>query len=234
MDADDLVKQKLNELKQARAPKINPQQQPHKYPPFYVGVVKNTPYFPDTTMITLMQVASLMGRVFRYITITGSALSVARGMLFKEIKRHMIQNGDDIKNTYVLLIDSDMLTLNTPQELVEIFKDAEAKNINIAGYYKKVDGSSVIIGTLSNDTAPVLLNEKHEDWAKYNTYVPTYKRWYYPVGFYYGNFMPFDYVWHMDLKGEDIYFNEENSFLWERTYIDKRIKLGHIKEIVIQ
>ncbi|MGC8621850.1 MAG: hypothetical protein ACP5U0_08065 [Caldisphaera sp.] len=230
MDDNDKIRIKLDELKKQRTPKYKDDD---KQKNFYVGVVKNTPYMPDLTMINLMSISNLLNRRLIYITVTGSALTVARRNLFNQIKENIIKNGDDVDLSYVLLIDSDILIRNSPNELSEIFKEAEQKDINISGYYKKVNNTSVIIGVGSNDEYPVLLDEQHEDWNKYNNYIPTYKKWYYPIGFYYGRYLPYNYIWRMDNKGEDIYFNEDNDFLWSRTYVDKRIKLAHIKEISI-
>jgi len=233
MNSDELVKKKLEELRAQRSPQNIKSNEKYTQKGFYVGVVKNTPYFPDTTMVNLMAVSNIMKRVFNYTYITGSALTVARKNLMENLKKRIIENGDDPELTYVLLIDSDIIIKNTPQELAEIFKEAEEKDINISALYKKANFTSVIIGVYSNDFAPVLLDENHEDWNRYNKYIPTYRKWYYPIGFYYGRYMPYDYIWRMDMKGEDIYFVEQNDFLWERTFIDKRVKLGHIKEIII-
>ena len=227
----DAIENKIKELQNQR--RATEYKEKPKNKNFYVGVVKNTPYMPDLTMVTMMYASSVLGKIFNYITVTGSALTIARKRLLESLHNKMIEQGDDPRNTYVLFIDSDIIINNTPQELAEILKDAEEKEINIAGLYKKQNGESVIIQVGSNDLAPILLDTKSEDWNKYEKYIPTYKKWYYPLGFYYGKYIDFNYIFKMDLKGEDIYFVEDNDYMWSKTYIDKRINLGHNKNVTI-
>lgn len=187
---------------------------------FYLNITKDTPYVIDFSIMTLMQVSTLMQKSLRYITTSGSALTVSRTSSFKATKGFMDDLGDDPKNTYVLLMDNDILIDMKPDDLKNCFMEAEEKGINIIGNYHKRDGTSTIIHKETHE--PFNFESIKDNYASMADY-------YFPLGFYYGK-LPLDYKWKMDgSKGEDYYFIDDNPEVAKNTYLDDRIKLLHYK-----
>ncbi len=200
---------------------------------FYVCVVKQNLYMPDITLLALMNTSLLRGLNFKYINSMGSVLTTNRSRTFEILKHEIINNKEDLKNTYALFIDSDIVIQNTPYELKEIFENAEKKKINIAGHYKKSDFTSTFLKKGTNDQNPQYITALDEFNDTTKRYI-NLSNYYFGLGFFYGKIQNYDYVFKMmDRKGEDVIFLEENKKLWKNTYLDKNIKLFHYKTILI-
>ena len=191
-------------------------------------MVKDDPYILDTVFFKLIHVSNLIKRNIQFTSTSGSALTISRSQNFSTIKQNILSNSDNPSDAYVLLMDSDLGIDNSPQELADVFLEAEKNDYNIIGHYKKRDFSSTLLdrtthNVLDNDTVNSLMKEKYVSMNNY----------YYPIGFYYGR-LNLDYKFRMDMKGEDINFIEDNkNMLDNKTFLDTRIKLSHYKLVAI-
>ena len=183
----------------------------------YIIVVHREPKFILGSAIVLAYVSILMKRTIHIIEKIGSALSMARTDSIKDLDKFNFNYVED----YALLIDDDMLIKNSPDELAKIFTEAEQKGINIVGNYADAHGNSVHRLVKDNKVIMQAKKEKYIDYLNMADYRCG-------LGFYYG-LLPKDYIFHMDLMGEDYNFFNDNEQLHSNTFLDFRIKLSHYK-----
>lgn len=126
------------------------------------------------------------------------------------------------KGTRGFMIDSDIMVLNTAEELSSIISFADRNGYNIVGNYRKADGANVI--KLTDDhTMTMEEYDKLDNYSEITSNVCG-------LGFYYG-YIPPNYEFHADAHvGEDVYFFRENEL---HPRLCKTLKLGHMKEVLI-
>jgi len=223
-NSEDDINKIYDILKNIENKYISKKEDPDGY--FILNTLNQEPYVVPYTLMTIMYSALLLHKNFRFIMSNSAHLPKAR---LEGIKT--IRDMYNIKpNTRVLFVDSDLLLQNSPEEFSQIIKEADEKNINICGLYRKGNGEYAMQKTNGKSITDEDLNKP--EYIDGN-YVELYNREpkIYPLfGFTYTTLPREDYDWKWNgYAGEDMFLYLQNEDMWKNTKLDKRIKLLHYK-----
>lgn len=164
------------------------------------------------------------GYEVHYVMVSGAHLTLARmqsvQLCYKQRFTAMPEAGLEKQKMKILFFDTDMYILNDPGEIAKIIKEADEKDLNICGNYKKGDNNWILDENIYKEE---IINDNY-------IYIDPFK-YAVPFGFLYC-YIPYSYIFKMTNVGEDIYFTRENPEI--KIYLDKRIKLGHLKRVLLK
>ena len=191
-----------------------------------LDIVNQQPDANPYTLLTITYSALMLHKNVYFVMSNSSHLPKAR---MESVK--IIRDTFNIKpNTRVLFVDSDLWLQNTAEEFSKIIKEADEKNINICGLYRKGNGEYAMQKTDGKSITDEDLNKP--EYIDGN-YIELYNREpkIYPLfGFTYSTLPREDYDWKWNgYAGEDMFLYLQNEDMWKNTKLDKRIKLLHYK-----